>query len=145
MSLIKTFKLRNKLEIDIFVNDELLLTITRPISKNNETIDFNEFIYLDLLDGYAEMYPDPNKPNSYIYYTSSCGNQMALILTKSEANNFLKLTELESDSDSNYTDTSTEKNKEQSTEQGTEQSTEQSTEQNEIQEINSRFASWFGF
>lgn len=125
MSLIKTFKLRNKLEIDIFVNDELLLTITRPISKNSETIDFDEFIYLDLLDGYAEMYSDPNKPNSFIYYTSSCGNQMALILTKSEANNFLKLTELESDSDSDYTDTET------STKTPTETLTEQSQEQSE--------------
>lgn len=93
MTLIKTFKLRNKLEIDVLVNDELLLTITRPISRTEKN-DLNDINNFDLLDGSAEMYRsiDPDKQNSFIYYTSSCGNQMALILTESEAKDFLKLT-----------------------------------------------------
>jgi hypothetical protein len=53
------------------------------------------------------MYPNPNKINSFIYYTSSGGNQMSIILNKNEADELLKLTYIECDSDSNYTDTDT--------------------------------------
>ena len=103
-----TFKLRNKLEIDVLVNDELLLTITRPFNKI-VTNDLSDIIHFDLLDGYAEMYNNPNKPNSLIYYTSSCGNQMALILTESEANEFLSLTyENNTEFDTDTTETQSE-------------------------------------
>jgi hypothetical protein len=99
LTLIKTFKLRNKLEIDVLVNDELFLTITRPFISDK--IDTNDIIHFDLLDGYAEMYPNENQPNSFIYFSQSGGNQMALVLTENEAHEFLKLTD-NIDLDSDY-------------------------------------------
>lgn len=55
LTLIKTFQLRNKLEIDVLVNDELFLTITRPFISDK--IDTNDIIHFDRLDGYAENVP----------------------------------------------------------------------------------------
>ena len=104
MSLIKTFKLRNKMEIDMFVNDELLLTLTRPVYRDTSNTD--DIIYFDLPNGQAELYVNPDKPNSLIYYTSSCDNQMALFLNDNEIDDFLLLS-YESDTDTNsYTDSS---------------------------------------
>ena len=104
MSLIKTFKLRNKMEIDMFVNDELLLTLTRPVYRDTSNTD--DIIYFDLPNGQAELYVNPDKPNSLIYYTSSGDNQMALFLNDNEIDDFLLLS-YESDTDTNsYTDSS---------------------------------------
>ena len=99
MSLIKTFKLRNKMEIDMFVNDELLLTLTRPVYRDTSNTD--DIIYFDLPNGKAELYVNPDKPNSLIYYTSSGDNQMALFLNDREIDDFLLLS-YESDTDSDY-------------------------------------------
>ena len=105
MSLIKTFKLRNKMEIDMFVNNELLLTLTRPVYRDTSNTD--DIIYFDLPNGQAELYPDPDKPNSLIYYTSSGDNQMALFLNDHETDDFLLLLSDDFDSDSDTASDST--------------------------------------
>ena len=139
MTLIKTFKLRNKIEIDMFVNNKLLLTITRPISiDTNKDIDFNDIIHFDLLDGYAEMYTNINKPNSIIYYTASFGNQMELILTKDEAKDLLKLTYNESYNES-YNDSDNDSDNDSYNESDNESDNESYNEKNDNIELEFKY------